>query len=361
MLQLGLVLGYSGRDFTIDIDLIQEAEALGYRSIWTSEAYGSDAVTPAAWILAQTERMTVGTALMQMPARTPACAAMTAMTLQALSGGRFVLGVGPSGPQVIEGWHGVAYGKPHERLREYVSIVRRIVAREEPVVHEGMHYALPYRGPDATGLGKPLKSIIHARHPLPIYTGSVSPAGLRLAGEITDGLFPLFMMPERAHVYRDPLVEGFRRGGHGETREGFAIAPFVDVKIDEDHARALLTVKQSLALYVGGMGARGRNFYNDYAKQVGLRRGRRDHPGPVPLRRQAGRGDGRARRVRRRHRPGRAEGAYQGAAGGVEDGGGRGVCNGALACRRRAGGNLLPRRGVAVATAPLGGGAGGAP
>ena len=270
MLQLGLVLGYSGRDFTIEIDLIQEAEALGYRSIWTSEAYGSDAVTPAAWILARTERMTVGTALMQMPARTPACAAMTAMTLQALSGGRFVLGIGPSGPQVIEGWHGVAYGKPHERLREYVSIVRSIVAREEPVVHEGMHYSLPYRGPDATGLGKPLKSIIHARQPLPIYTGSVSPAGLRLAGEITDGLFPLFMMPERAHVYRDPLVEGFRKGGHGAQREGFAIAPFVDVKIDDDHARALLKVKQSLALYVGGMGARGRNFYNDYARRLGF-------------------------------------------------------------------------------------------
>ena len=270
MLQLGLVLGYSGRDFAIDIDLVREAESLGYQSIWTSEAYGSDAVTPAAWILARTERMTVGTALMQMPARTPACAAMTAMTLQALSGGRFVLGVGPSGPQVIEGWHGVAYGKPHERLREYVSIVRRIVAREEPVVHEGMHYAMPYLGPDATGLGKPLKSIIHSRHPLPIYTGSVSPAGLRLAGEITDGLFPLFMMPERAHVYREPLVEGFRRGGHGERRKDFAIAPFVDVKIDDDHARALLSVKQSLALYVGGMGARGRNFYNDYARRLGF-------------------------------------------------------------------------------------------
>ena len=270
MLQLGLVLGYSGRDFAIDIDLVREAESLGYQSIWTSEAYGSDAVTPAAWILARTERMTVGTALMQMPARTPACAAMTAMTLQALSGGRFVLGIGPSGPQVIEGWHGVAYGKPHERLREYVSIVRRIVAREEPVVHEGMHYAMPYLGPDATGLGKPLKSIIHSRHPLSIYTGSVSPAGLRLAGEITDGLFPLFMMPERAHVYREPLIEGFRRGGHGERREDFAITPFVDVKIDDDHARALLSVKQSLALYVGGMGARGRNFYNDYARRLGF-------------------------------------------------------------------------------------------
>ena len=270
MLELGLVLGYSGRDFSIDIDLIREAEALGYRSVWTSEAYGSDAVTPAAWILAQTERLTVGTALMQMPARTPACAAMTALTLQALSGGRFVLGVGPSGPQVVEGWHGVAYGKPQARLREYVSIVRRIVARKAPVVHEGAHYSLPYRGADATGLGKPLKSILHARHPLPIYTGSITPAGLRLAGEITDGLFPLFMMPERASVYREPLTEGFRRGGHGERRADFAIAPFVDVRIADDRAAALLGVKQSLALYVGGMGAKGRNFYTDYARRLGF-------------------------------------------------------------------------------------------
>ncbi len=270
MLQLGLVLGYSGRGFAIDMELIREAEALGYRSVWTSEAYGSDAVSPAAWILAQTERLTVGTALMQMPARTPACAAMTALTLQALSGGRFVLGVGPSGPQVVEGWHGVAYGKPLERFREYVSIVRRIVAREEPVVHRGTHYTLPYDGPDATGLGKPLKSILHAGHPLPIYTGSVTPGGLRLAGEIADGLFPLFMMPERASIYVEPLAEGFRKGGHGDRREDFAIAPFVDVRIADDLGSALLAVKRSLALYVGGMGARGRNFYTDYAARLGF-------------------------------------------------------------------------------------------
>jgi F420-dependent oxidoreductase-like protein len=270
MLELGLVLGYSGRDFSIDIELIREAEELGYRSVWTSEAYGSDAVSPAAWILAQTKRLIVGTALMQMPARSPACAAMTALTLQALSGGRFVLGIGPSGPQVVEGWHGVAYGKPLERLRDYVAIVRKIVAREEPVSHDGSHYRLPYDGPDATGLGKPLKSILHAQHPLPIFTGSVSPGGLRLAGEITDGLFPLFMMPERAHVYREPLVEGFRNGGYGDNREDFVIAPFVDVRIADDHAAALLAVKQSLALYVGGMGAKGRNFYTSYAERLGF-------------------------------------------------------------------------------------------
>lgn len=270
MLELGLVLGYSGRDFAIDIDLIREAESLGYRSVWTSEAYGSDAATPAAWILARTERLTVGTALMQMAARTPACAAMTALTLQALSGGRFVLGVGPSGPQVVEGWHGAAYGKPLARLREYVSVVRKIVAREAPVVHEGTHYSLPYRGPGATGLGKPLKSILHARHPLPIYTGAVTPAGLRLAGEIADGLFPLFMMPERASVYTEPLAEGFRKAGHGARRAGFAIAPFVDVRIADDHGAALRGVKRSLALYIGGMGARGRNFYADYARRLGF-------------------------------------------------------------------------------------------
>ena len=319
MLQLGLVLGYSGRDFAIDIDLIREAETLGYQSIWTSEAYGSDAVTPAAWILAQTERMTVGTALMQMPARTPACAAMTAMTLQALSGGRFVLGVGPSGPQVIEGWHGVPYGKPHERLREYVSIVRRIVTREEPVVHEGMHYAMPYRGPDSTGLGKPLKSIIHASHPLPIYTGSVSPAGLRLAGEITDGLFPLFMVPERAHVYRVPLVEGFRRGGHGEGARGLRHRPLRQ-REDRRRPRPCPALGQAIARALRRRHgcAKGRNFYNDYARRLGFGEAAEVIQDKLPLGRQTGRGGGRARRVRRRHRPGWAESAHQGAACGME-------------------------------------------
>src|SRR5687768_16128358 len=160
-MRLGIVLGYSGAQ-NIDIGLVREAERLGYDSVWTSEAYGTDAISPAAWILAQTSRTKVGTAIIQMSARTPTMAAMTAMTLQALSGNRFVLGIGPSGPQVIEGWHGERYGKPLARTREYIEIIRKILVREGPLEHQGEHYQIPYRGPGATGLGKPLKSIVKA-------------------------------------------------------------------------------------------------------------------------------------------------------------------------------------------------------
>src|SRR3974390_709288 len=195
-MKLGIVLGYSGADMTLSVDRVLEAEALGFDSVWSSEAYGSDAVTPAAWVLARTTRIKVGTAIMQMPARTPAMTAMTAMTLDALSGGRFVLGIGPSGPQVVEGWHGVAYGKPLLRTREYIEIIRKILERREPLTHAGEHYQIPYAGPGATGLGKPLKSIVHGKPGLKFYTASIMPAGLRLAGEIADGNIPIFMSPE---------------------------------------------------------------------------------------------------------------------------------------------------------------------
>src|SRR5271166_1952349 len=165
-MKLGFVLGYSGADMTLPIDRVLEAERLGFDSVWSSEAYGSDAVTSAAWVLARTTRIKVGTAIMQMPARTPAMTAMTAMTLDALSGGRFILGLGPSGPQVIEGWHGVAYGKPLTRTREYVTIIRQILAREAPLEFKGEHYEIPYTGAGASGLGKPLKSILHGRKDL---------------------------------------------------------------------------------------------------------------------------------------------------------------------------------------------------
>src|SRR2546428_4394520 len=171
-MKLGIVLPYSSADMSLPIDRVLEAERLGFDSVWTSEAYGSDAVTPAAWVLARTTRIKVGTAIMQMPARTPAMTAMTAMTLDALSGGRFLLGIGPSGPQVIEGWHGVAYGKPLTRTREYISIVRQIFARERPLEHKGEHYQIPYTGPGASGLGKPLKTIMHPKPSIKIYTAS---------------------------------------------------------------------------------------------------------------------------------------------------------------------------------------------
>ncbi|MCB0050467.1 MAG: LLM class flavin-dependent oxidoreductase, partial [Caldilinea sp.] len=167
-MRLGLMVGYSGSTMSLPMEMIKEADRLGYYAVWTAEAYGSDAVVPLAWIGAQTQQIKLGTAILQMPARTPANTAMTAMTLDQLSGGRMLLGLGLSGPQVVEGWHGVAYGKPLGKTREYVSIVRAIFAREAPLVHDGDHYQIPYQGPDATGLGKPLKSILHGRRDLPI-------------------------------------------------------------------------------------------------------------------------------------------------------------------------------------------------
>jgi len=268
-MRLGLFQGYSGPKFSLDMDMVLAAENLGFDSVWTSEAYGSDAVTPAAWILARTTRITVGTGIIQMPARTPACAAMTALTLQALSGGRFILGIGPSGPQVIEGWHGVAYGRPLTRTREYISIIRQIFAREAPVTHDGYHYQLPYSGPGASGLGKPLKSILHGDPSLKIFTAAVTPAGIRTAAEIADGMFPIFMSPERFDVFEGDLAAGFAKAGGGKGLADFEIAPIVPLAMGEDIEACRAPVRRFLALYIGGMGAPGKNFYNDYAKRLG--------------------------------------------------------------------------------------------
>lgn len=268
-MKLGVALGYSGAEFSIDSTMIGEIESLGYDSIWTSEAYGSDAISPAAWILALTSRITVGTAIIQMPSRTPTLAAMTANTLQALSGGRFVLGIGPSGPQVVEGWYGQPYGRPLTRTREYIEIIRHILAREAPLEHDGFHYSIPYAGDGATGLGKPLKSILHSRHGLKIFTGTITPAGIRTAAEIADGFFPLFLNPERFDLLEPSIDEGFAKAAPGKSRSAFEILPFVPVSLGDDLAACRLPVKQILALYVGGMGARGKNFYNDYVQRLG--------------------------------------------------------------------------------------------
>ena len=199
-MKLGFLLGYAGKHINIPIDLIKQAEAMGFDSVWTAEAYGNDAVTAATWVLAQTEKIKVGTAIMQMPARTPAMAAMTSMSLSQLSGGRFIAGLGASGPQVIEGWHGVPYGKPVTRTREYVKIMRAIMAREGPVEFDGQVYQMPNKSEGTTGLGKPLKSILAADPNIPIYTASITPAGLRCAGEVADGVFPVWMDPNKFDV-----------------------------------------------------------------------------------------------------------------------------------------------------------------
>jgi F420-dependent oxidoreductase-like protein len=254
----------------LDAQLVQDADRLGYHSVWTAEAYGSDAVTPLAWLAAITYRIRLGTGIMQMAARTPAMTAMTAMTLDALSGRRFLLGLGVSGPQVVEGWHGQPYGKPLGRTREYVSIVRAILAREKPVSHSGEHYQIPYAGPGATGLGKPLRSILHGRPDLPIYLAAIGPRNVALAAEIADGWLPVFFSPDRAALFRPALDEGFARRAPGlAPRERFDIAPTVPVVCGPDVAACRAHVKPRLALYIGGMGAAGRNFYNDLASRYG--------------------------------------------------------------------------------------------
>lgn len=270
-MRLGMMTGYSGKQIELPMDLILEADRLGYYSVWTSEAYGSDAITPLAWIGALTKQIKLGTAIMQMPARTPAMTAMTAITLDQLSGGRMLLGLGLSGPQVVEGWHGSAYGKPLGKSREYVQIVRQILAREAPLVHDGEHYQIPYQGSDATGLGKPLKSIIHGRPEIPIYLASIGPKNVTLTAEIADGWLPIFFSPESySDTYQQYIDAGFAKAGQGKSIDDFDIAPSVTVIIEDDLEMAYNQLKPMLALYIGGMGAKGKNFYFDLACRYGF-------------------------------------------------------------------------------------------
>lgn len=269
-MRLGIMAGYSGAQINLPMDIILEADRLGAYAVWTAEAYGSDAITPLAWIGAQTKKIHLGTAIMQMPARTPANTAMTAITLDQLSGGRFLLGLGLSGPQVVEGWHGVSYGKPLQRTREYIEIVRAILKREKPLEFAGDYYQVPYRGDDATGLGKPLKSIIHGRADIPIYLAAIGPKNVELAAEIADGWLPIFFSPSQYDaVYRPQIEAGFAKAANGKSYENFDIAPMVTVMVGEDVNACRDMVKPMLALYVGGMGARRKNFYFDLACRFG--------------------------------------------------------------------------------------------
>src|SRR5262245_12517545 len=207
-MRIGLNIGYSGKRASVPIDLIRRAESVGFDSVWVAEAYGSDAISVASWVLAQTTRIRAGTAIMQLPARTPANAAMTAMTLAQISGNRFIIGLGASGPQVVEGWHGVSYAKPVTRMREYIQTMRKIMQREGPVEFDGEIYQLPYRGAGATGLGKPLKSILEATPGIPIYCASFTPAGLTAAAEVADGVFPIWLVPGKEGVIEQHLTQG---------------------------------------------------------------------------------------------------------------------------------------------------------
>ena len=267
-MKLGFLLGYSGKHIHMPIELIQQAESMGYDSVWTAEAYGNDAVTSAAYVLAQTSKIRVGTAIMQMPARTPAMCAMTAMSLDQLSGGRFIVGLGASGPQVVEGWHGVPYGKPVTRTKEYIQIMRKIFEREGPVEFDGQMYQMPNQSEGTTGLGKPLKSILAATD-IPIYTASITPAGLRCAGEVADGVFPVWMDPNKYDVLGESIEQGFEKAGNGKSLKDFDIAPFVTVAMNEHLDAAYDALRPWLALYIGGMGAKNKNFYHEYATRLG--------------------------------------------------------------------------------------------
>lgn len=268
-MQLGITVDMSGAHPKLDMDRVLEAERLGFSQVWTGEAYSTDAVSPVAWILARTTKIKAGTGIMQIPARTPACAAMTVLSLQALSGNRFLCGVGVSGPQVVEGWHGVPFGKPMARTKEYIAIIKQVLAREKPLEFHGEHYDIPYSGPNATGLGRALRSIAHGNPDVPFYTASITPAGLRTAGEAADGTLPIFYSPEQPDIVTAPVREGRRKAGRPDTMAGFDVAPYVRVKLGDDVQSCRDAIRPELALYIGGMGARAKNFYNDVAIKLG--------------------------------------------------------------------------------------------
>jgi F420-dependent oxidoreductase-like protein len=268
-LKLGLQVGYwPGAPPPGVEDTIAEAEKLGFDSVWTAEAYGSDALSPLAWWGAKTERLRLGTAILQMSARQPAATAMAAMTMDHLSGGRFICGLGVSGPQVVEGWYGMPFPKPLARTREYIEIMRAIWAREEPVVFEGEHYTLPL--PDSTGLGKPLKSMIHPlRNDIPIFLAAQGPKNVALAAEMCEGWHALFFSPEAEDLYRPSLEEGFAREGARSSFEDFEVAVSAPFIVTDDIDAAADMLRPMYALYFGGMGAKSQNFHANVPIRMG--------------------------------------------------------------------------------------------
>ena len=268
-MRLGLNTGYwsSGPPAGVEAS-IAEAERLGFDSLWTAEAYGSDALTPLAWWGASSTTLRLGTAIMQLSARTPTAAAMAALTMDHLSGGRFILGLGVSGPQVVEGWYGQPYPRPLARTREYVDIVRQVLAREAPVALDGDHYQLPHRG--GTGLGKPLKPTVHPlRSDLPIFLAAEGPKNVALSAEIADGWLPLFFSPSQDHLYRQWLAEGFARPGARRRADDFEVVSTLLFIVGDDVEACADMVRPMLALYMGGMGARDANFHYEVFARMG--------------------------------------------------------------------------------------------
>ncbi len=262
-LKLGLQLGYWGAQYPAShVSLAQEAENLGFDSVWVAESWGNDCFTPLAWIGAQTSKIRLGTGVAQLSARTPTACAMATLALDHMSGGRMILGLGVSGPQVVEGWYGQPYSKPVSRTREYVDIIRQVLAREAPVTSDGEHYPLPYTGPGAWGMGKPLKPITHPlRADVPIFIGAEGPRNVTQTAEIADGWLPLYYSPYRQEVYADQIAG---------AKPGFEITAGVLVNINDDLEQALYPVKAMLGFYIGGMGSKKRNFHKELMARMGF-------------------------------------------------------------------------------------------
>ena len=270
-MKLGLQLGYwSAQPPENHAELVAAAEEAGFDTMFTAEAWGSDAFTPLAWWGRETRRMRLGTSVVQLSARTPTACAMASLTIDHLSGGRHILGLGVSGPQVVEGWYGQRFPKPLARTREYIDIVRKVWAREAPVTSDGPHYPLPLTGEGTTGLGKPLKPIVHPlRADIPIMLGAEGPKNVALAAEICDGWLPIFYSPRIAGMYNEWLDEGFARPGARCTREDFEICATAQVVITDDRPATMEMIKPFLALYMGGMGAEETNFHADVYRRMG--------------------------------------------------------------------------------------------
>ncbi len=267
-MKLGLMLGYSGGELNIPVEKVQLAERLGYDTVWTAEAYGSDALSPLAYLAGKTERIRLGTAVIQLAGRTPANAAMTIATIDALAGGnRVICGIGVSGPQIVEGWYGQPWGKPYYRIKDYVTIMRKILRREEPVVHEGKEISLPFVGDGAMGVGKPLKSILHMNPDIPIWLGTGMESTVKLTAEIADGWLPLGLVPENYDSYEPWINEGLKKAG--KSADSFERQGMAQVMVTDDVQAGLDRIKPGIALYVGGMGHKTKNFH----KEMMVRRG----------------------------------------------------------------------------------------
>jgi F420-dependent oxidoreductase-like protein len=262
-MKLGMIWGYWGQLPPPNIiELTQEAERLEFDSVWTAEAWGSDVFSPLAYLAGHTSKIKLGTSVVQISGRTPTATAMHALTLDHLSNGRLILGLGASGPQVVEGWYGQPYKKPLARTREYVDIIRKVLAREEPLTYDGEFYQHPYTGPGSMGLGKPLKSITHPlRREIPIFLGAEGPKNVTMTAEIADGWIPLYYSPFRQEVYAEQLAG---------AKEDFEVVALANICITEDIEAALLPVKMMLGFYIGGMGAKGKNFHTELMARMGF-------------------------------------------------------------------------------------------